>query len=421
MAKAAGSESAAAALEEAERSVAETVDLEDYYFGGDKEEKKRAAIDTAIASAERVLAGKPAASMQAKALCSKGRALAFLDGQERQAEEFLSKALKLNPQSAEAWNALGEVYWNQQNYMQARSSFEQALELCGPHAAGLRNLSMVLRAVEGDEVEKAANYASGLQKAKEATVLDANDPQNWETLGNAYMGEFFVNGKRSEELNKALIAYNRAESAYEKLGKRNPTMHVNRGIAAKFLEDYELAQRSFRTASEIGAARGTEEVDKIVALVRRLASLVERKGDLKAKRLKELTTNMPSGSSTLQELREKGKEVTSVVAKVVSVIDRDNEIPVMLVCCDASGDFFVLSIYNAEPAKIAEHVIPLQTTLTVGKPHYRQTRINVDTEEVSYPTIRVAHPVDLNIVGGQSLSVAAVKPAFSSVRAQAQP
>jgi len=329
----------------------------------------------------------------------------------------LSKALKLNPQLVDAWNALGEVYWNQLNYVQARSCFEQALELCGPNAVSLRNLSMVLRAVDGDEVEKAANYATGLQKAKEATVLDANDPQNWETLGNAYMGEFFVNGKRAEELNKALIAYNRAESAYDKLGKRNPTMHINRGTAAKFLEDYELAVKSFNTASDIGAARGREEVDTIVDLVRRLAGLVERRGDLKSKRLKELTANMPSDSATLQQLCAKGKEVTSVIAKVISVVDRENQIPVMLVCCDIAGDFFVLSIYNAEPAKIAEQVTPLQTTLNVGKPHYRHIRIIVDAE-LAYPTIRVAHPADISIVGGPNLSAAAVKPAFSSQRAQ---
>merc|ERR1712217_372686 len=138
-------------------------------------------------------------------------------------------------------------------------------------------------------------------------------------------------------------------------------------------------------------------------------------GDLKAKRLKELTTNMPSSASSLQDLRSKGKEVTAVAAKVISIIDRGNEIPVMFVCSDVIGEFFVLSVYNAEPAKIAEHITPLQTTLTVAKPHYRQIRINADAgSELTYPTIRVAHPVDISIVGGQNLSTAAVKPAFSS-------
>lgn len=413
-------EGAMIALEEAVASIAELVDLEDYYFGGDKEERKKRAVDTAIACAETALtcAEKPAANTHAKACCIKGRALAFLDGHERQAEEFLSKALKLNPQLVEAWNALGEVYWNQQSYQQAQRCFEQALELCGPNAVSLRNLSMVLRAVDGDDSEKAANYVAGLQRAKEATVLDANDPQNWETLGNAYMGDFFVNGKRLEELNKALLAYAKAESAYERLGKRNPTMHTNRGTAAMFLEDYDLAIRSFKVAHEIGAARGGEDVEKVVELVRRLAALVERKGDLKAKRLKELTTSIPDSACTLQELCAKGTAATSIVAKVVSVIDRKDDIPVILVCCDTTGEFFVLSLYNAEQAKVAESLVPLQSSVEVRQPHYRQVRVNLEGVEVSYPCIRVAHPADVSVVGGHTLAAAAIKPAFSSARAK---
>lgn len=419
-AKAAAARALKEALDEAASGVAKIVDIEDYYFGADKEEKKKAAIDAAVSAAERALAEKPPAATQAHAYCSKGRALAYREGRERQAEEFLSKALKLDPQLVEAWNALGENYWNQQNYAQAKSSFEQALELCGPNAVSLRNLSMVLRAVGGDDLDKATNYAAGLQKAKEATVLDANDPQNWETLGNAYLGEFFVNGKRSEELSKALIAYTRAETAYEKIGKRNPMLHMNRGTAAKFLEDYDLALRSFRVVSEIGVAKGQEEVEAITELVQKLAGLVGRRGDLKTKRLKELTTNMDSGAGTLKALcAAKGQQpAPAIIARVVSLVDRASEIPVMLVCCDAAGEFFVLSIYNAEQAKIAEFITPLQTTLQVAKPHFKQIRASL-AAEVTYPSVRVAHPADVIIVGGQNLSAAAVRPLFSSERAPA--
>jgi len=412
-------ESAAVALEGAEASLKELQDLEDYYFGGDKEEKKQNAADTAIACAETALtcAERPPTSTHAKACCIKGRAYSFMVGQERQAEELLSKALKLNPQLVEAWNALGEVYWNQQNYTQARTSFEQALELCEPNAVSLRNLSMVLRAIECEDLEKGANFAAGLQKAKEATVLDAADPQNWETLGNAYMGEFFVNGKRLDELNKALIAYSRAEAAYEKLGKRNPTLHMNRGNAAKFLEDYNLALKSFRAVQEIGSAKGGEEVEKVIELVRRLSGMVERKGDLKSKRLKDMTVGMPGTSCTLQQLRSKEAGSKPLAGRIVSVIDRKEEIPVILVCCDSAGDFFALSIYNAEAAKVAEAVVPLQSVVDISKPHLKQISVDLPGGEVTYPCIRVAHPADILVVGSSNLNGAAAKPAFSSEKA----
>merc|ERR1719379_309199 len=60
----------------------------------------------------------------------RGRATSLLRGQESQAEALLSKAIKLEPKCLDAWNVLGEVYWNQQSYSQARDCFQQALEMC---------------------------------------------------------------------------------------------------------------------------------------------------------------------------------------------------------------------------------------------------------------------------------------------------
>jgi len=358
----------------------------------------------------------------ARAFCAKGRALAMVEGRDREAEELLSKALKLNPQLLEAWNALGEVYWDRQRYQEARGAFEQAVEMCGPHATSLRNLSMVLRALECDDLEKSVNFAAGLQKAKDATVLDANDPQNWETLGNAYMGEFFVNGKRVDELNKALIAYARADSASEKLGKRNPTLHINRGKAAMFLEDYALALKSFRTAHSIsGSANARALLERVLELVRRLAGLIERKGDLKAKRLKEVTVGLPADAGSLEQLRTAGGAASTLGARVVSVIDRKDDTPVILICCDAAGQFFALSMYNAEQLKVAEALVPLQSVVMISKPHFRQVAVKDTEVELSYPNVRVAHPGDVAVVGGSNLAATAAKPAFTSERASQAP
>merc|ERR1719265_1269269 len=108
---------------------------------------------------------------------------------------------------------------------------------------------MVLRAVDDDaaageddvvSARRSANFAEALEKAKGAVALDAGDAQNWETLGNAYVGDFFVNARRPDELSRALIAYDKAETAYAKLGKKNPSLNLNRGMAAKYIENYEL-------------------------------------------------------------------------------------------------------------------------------------------------------------------------------------
>ncbi|CAK9005266.1 unnamed protein product [Durusdinium trenchii] len=229
---------------------------------------------------------------KARAFCIKGRACSFVPGQERVAEENLSKALKLDPQLLDAWNGLGEVYWNMQDIPQAQRCFEQALEMCTPNPVSLRNLSMALRAGGGhDDASQAAsrrqNYAKALEKAKEAVALGPEDPLNWETLGNAYIGNFFVNAKRPDEIKRALIAYEKSDAAYAKLGKWNPSLHFNRGMAAKYVEDYDLALRSFARAQEIGAVGAAEERRKVLELIEQLVEHLEKKGARRTRSLKE--------------------------------------------------------------------------------------------------------------------------------------
>ncbi|CAE7362910.1 METK3, partial [Symbiodinium sp. CCMP2456] len=99
----------------------ELQDLEDYYFKADKDAKISKAFHTAMEMSDKLLA-QPAMSRQqdvkSRALYLKGRAASFMPGHERFAEEHLSKALKLDPLLLDAWNALGEVYWNLQEISQ---------------------------------------------------------------------------------------------------------------------------------------------------------------------------------------------------------------------------------------------------------------------------------------------------------------
>lgn len=410
-------------LADAEVKIKEMEDLEDYYFGADKECKMKTLADSvaSIVDAAQREVGGDLRKLRVRGSYLRGRATSLLPGQEAAAEALLSKAIKLDPQCLDAWNVLGEVYWNQQSYAQSRDCFEQAIDLCGANSVSLRNLSMVLRAVEGDrggDQESAArrsqNYALALENAKKAVALDTNDPENWETLGNAYVGDFFVNARRPDEINRALIAYQKADAIYEKWGKRNPTLQLNRGMAAKYIEDYNLAFCSFKKAHEIGAAGAAEQGQKVLELVQRLASYAERKADLKVKRLKELLADFPTGRS-LAELRSGENASTPVVARVVAIIERKDEVPVILVCCDGAGDFFALSIYNAELSKVAESLVPMKSLIRIQQPKFRQIILSgPGSKEISYPCARVAHPNDIGVVGGGSLGVAAVQSLFSA-------
>ncbi|CAE8622918.1 unnamed protein product, partial [Polarella glacialis] len=98
-------------LAEAENLVKELEDLEDYYFGPDKGARVQKAFKSAVDCVDRVLA-EPGNSRQqglkSRAFYLKGRASSLAPGSEISAEELLSKAIKLDPQLVDAWNALGE-------------------------------------------------------------------------------------------------------------------------------------------------------------------------------------------------------------------------------------------------------------------------------------------------------------------------
>jgi tetratricopeptide (TPR) repeat protein len=452
MAKAAVADAAiamanASLFAEAERYIKELQELEDYCFDASKDAEMKKMSAAAISSVDRAVcasrdrvdqqqqlgsssgADEEQRNAKVMSLYLKGRAMSFVSEQNRAAEAMLLKAVKLDPKLLGAWNALGEAYWNLQNFEKAKESFEHAIEHCGENSVSLRNLSMVLRAIdrnstgEDGAARRSANFAAALEKAKAAVALDARDSHNWETLGNAYMGDFFVNARAPEEISKALIAYQRAEAACDKLGRCNPTLQLNRGMAAKYIEDYALALRSFRKAHEIGAAGALEEVRKVLELVERLAGYAERRGDAQAKRpwtKRELAVDIPKGpqNRSLRDLRTGENTAAPLVAKVVAVIDRKEEMPVILVCSDSGGNLFALSLYNADLAKVSAAVIPMNSILRIHGPKLLQITVPaVDCGKAggswTYPCVRVAEPSNVDVNSKGSLRDAAVRSVFS--------
>ena len=64
---------------------------------------------------------------QAEFLMHRGRALNVLPSYSKEAEDCLSKAVKLDPKLAEAWVYLGECYWKNADVESARNCFVGAL------------------------------------------------------------------------------------------------------------------------------------------------------------------------------------------------------------------------------------------------------------------------------------------------------
>ena len=65
--------------------------------------------------------------MKSEYLMLRGRALNVLPQYSKEAEECLSKAVKLDPKLAEAWSYLGECYWKNNQVELARNCFVGSL------------------------------------------------------------------------------------------------------------------------------------------------------------------------------------------------------------------------------------------------------------------------------------------------------
>lgn len=188
---------------------------------------------------------------RAKYYYLKGKALNVVDRFVPQAEELLSKAVKLEPKLIEAWNELGECYWKNDDIKQAKNCFVGALQhvrvslllplpsesprvgsiltrSCAPsflffqdrNKTSLRNLSMVLRQEQTTSAEqRLKNIQQGVEYAKEAVSLDTTDGLSWAILGNAYLSSFFTVAQNLTTLRLCMSAYAQAVSFIESMNR----------------------------------------------------------------------------------------------------------------------------------------------------------------------------------------------------------
>lgn len=74
-----------------------------------------------------IFAGCAVDGFRAKYYYLKGYALNVLPKYSKEAEDLLSKSIKLDPKLVNAWNELGECYWKNNNLKEAINCFNGAL------------------------------------------------------------------------------------------------------------------------------------------------------------------------------------------------------------------------------------------------------------------------------------------------------
>ncbi|XVE84908.1 hypothetical protein DITRI_Ditri17bG0049300 [Diplodiscus trichospermus] len=331
----------------------------------------------------------------------RGKILDVLPDYRKEAEDHLSKAVKLNPSLADAWLCLGNFIWKKGDLPSAKNCFNLALSK-GPNKKILCQLSMLERRMAQDVENQAEMVEESIQHAKDAITLDVKDGNSWYNLGNACLTSFFVTGTWDHsKLMQSLKAYQNAEK--DERMKSNPDLYFNCATVNKYLENYDRALNGFETASlKDPSLNASEEVEKMLNLLNKLENLL--RGHSRAKRLASLASrtgdvnwNSLYKRATLDVLSEGLNKAVAVLGKVLLFVKHENITPLYFLVCDSNQSCFVLTVYGIrnDAIKEGDEVILLE-------PYFRHVDFSWKGKCYQFRSIRVDFLEQL-LINGKAL------------------
>ncbi|XP_024047393.1 tetratricopeptide repeat protein 5 isoform X2 [Citrus clementina] len=331
----------------------------------------------------------------------KGKILDVVPEYRKDAEDHLSKAVKLNPSLADAWLCLGSCIWKKGDLPAAKNCFNLALSK-GPNKKILCQLSMLERSMAQGSENQAEIVEESIQHAKEAITLDVKDGNSWYNLGNACLTSFFVTGSWDHsKLLQSLKAYQNAEK--DERMKSNPDLYFNCATVNKYLENYERALSGFEAAAlKDPSLNATEEVQMMVNLLDKIENLL--KGHAKTKRVASLASSLAAVKlssshkrATVDLLSEGLNKAVAVVGKVLFFVKHENVTPLYFLVCDSNQTCFVLSVYGMRNDAIKEGDL-----LTLLEPYYRLVDFSWKGKCHQFKSIRVDF-LEQVLVNGKTL------------------
>ncbi|KAJ9708334.1 hypothetical protein PVL29_000400 [Vitis rotundifolia] len=332
----------------------------------------------------------------------RGKILDVFPDYRKEAEDHLSKAVKLNPSLADAWLCLGNCIWKKGDLASAKNCFTLALSK-GSNKEILCQLSMLERRMAQGSENQAEIVEESIQHAKEAITLDVKDGNSWYNLGNACLTSFFVTGAWDHsKLLQSLKAYQNAEK--DERMKSNPDLYFNCATVNKYLENYERALSGFEAAAlKDPGLNAVEEVQKIVDLLNKLESLL--KGQARAKRHAALASSRAADNLnpsykriTIDILSEGLNKAVAIVGKVLFFVKHESIAPLYYLVCDSNQICYVLSVYG-----ISNDAIKEGDQLTLLEPYYRHVDFSWKGKCYQFKSIRVDF-LEQVLVNGKALA-----------------
>ncbi|XP_050892415.1 uncharacterized protein LOC127097959 isoform X2 [Lathyrus oleraceus] len=326
----------------------------------------------------------------------KGKVLDVYPEYKKEAEDHLSKAVKLNPSFSDAWLCLGNCIWKKGDLSSAKNCLNLALNK-GPDKKILCQLSMLKRKMSQGADNQAELVDESIQHAKEAIALDVKDGDSWYNLGNAYLTSFFVTGGLDHSrLSHSLKAYQNAEK--DEGIKSNPDFYFNSATANKYLENYERALSGFEAAAlKDPGLNAAEEVQKIVNILDKVHVRAKRMASLAAS-LAAVNLKSPYRTVTIDLLSEGLNRALAVEGKVLFSISSEGVAPLYYLLCDSNQTCFVLSVYG-----VHQDVIKGGDQLTLLDPCFRDVDFTWKEKHYQFKSIRTDFYEQM-LVNGKALT-----------------
>lgn len=332
----------------------------------------------------------------------RGKILDAVPVYKKEAEDHLSKAVKLNPSLVDAWLCLGNCIWKKGDLNAAKNCFTFALGK-GPNKNILCQLSMLERKLAQDAENPEEIVDESIKHAREAITLDVKDGYSWYNLGNGFLTSFFVTGAWDHsKLLQSLKAYQNAERD-EKM-KSNPDLYYNCATVNKYLENYERALTGFEAAALMDPGlNAMEDARMMVLLLDKLDYLL--RGQVKAKRLSSLSSSLATVDlshsykrATMDLLSEGLNKGIAITGKVLFFAKNESLAPLCYVLSDSNHTCYVITVYGIRNDAIKEG-----DQVTLLEPFYRFVDFSWKGKHYQFKSVRVDF-VEQVLVNGKCLS-----------------
>lgn len=359
--------------------------IHDWYFcekKNDKQEMMREMIDEIISLLD-ALPEDIIVSKSAELSYIRGKSLNALDDNNLGAEDYLARAIKLDPSNENAWMAMGQLAWKKGDVSQAKHLFEESLKHTETKEA-YQDLSMITRQISPPGAkDQGGVMQDSIKLAKKAISLDVNDHKSWYIFGNALCMNFFTVTNDISDLNKALAAYKKSESLG---GHCNPDLFYNRGNVHRYMQNYALAIDSYKRTVDIDPSSFSQTNDcleEVTRFVNRVNDITLHKGHIKKKKFHAIVTNLQhsphKGSPTcFRDLTNGVNLSTTISVKVLMIVTKASVPPECFVCVDACGQCAVVSIFN-----LSSDAPPLTSNqvVTIINPVVNSRALNIEDQE----------------------------------------